>query len=117
MHRYVRTADDENYIIDSSPFNIDNRAGKIRNKLKSTKLQIVTLDGSSVIVDNVGSYDPASGELFLVGFKPSSVIGGVNFIKIKAIPANQSAISPQREDILTFDEDPSFSSAVIVESV
>jgi hypothetical protein len=33
------------------------------------------------------------------------------------VPANQSAIAPQREDILQFDEDPSFASAVIVESV
>jgi len=113
----IQAADDEKHIIDSSPFNIDNRAGKIRNKLNSTKLEIVTLDGSSIIVDNVGSYDPASGELSLVGFKPSSIIGGVNFIKVKATPANQSAIAPQREDILQFDEDPSFASAVIVESV
>ena len=113
----IAPADDIKYIIDSTPFNIDNTAGKIRNKLKSNKLQIVTLDGLTTIVDNVGSFDAATGILSLVGFKPSSVIGGVNYVKISATPANQSAIAPQREDILQFDEDPSFASAVIVESV
>ena len=113
----IAAADDVNFIIDSSAFNIDNRSAKIRNKLNSNKLQVVTLDGSSVIVDNIGSFNSANGTVSLVGFKPSSVIGGVNYIKIRAIPANPSAIAPVREDILQFDEDPSFASAVIVESV
>ena len=113
----IAAADDVNFIIDSSAFNIDNRSAKIRNKLNSNKLQIVTLDGSTVIVDNIGSFNPANGTVSLVGFKPSSVIGGVNYIKLKAVPANPSAIAPVREDILQFDEDPSFASAVIVESV
>ena len=113
----IAPADDIKYIIDSTPFNIDNTAGKIRNKLNSNKLQIVTLDGLTTIVDNVGSFDAATGILSLVGFKPNSIIGGVNYVKISATPANQSAIAPQREDILQFDEDPSFASAVIVESV
>ena len=113
----IAPTDDINYIIDSTPFNIDNRAGKIRNKLNSNKLQIVTLDGLTTIVDNVGSFDAAAGSLSLIGFKPSSIIGGVNYVKISVTPANQSAIAPQREDILQFDEDPSFASAVIVESV
>ena len=113
----IAPSDDVNFIVDSSPFNIDNTAGKIRNKLNSNKLQIVTLDGLTTIVDNVGSFDAATGTLSLVGFKPSSIIGGVNYIKISVTPANQSAIAPQREDILQFDEDPSFASAVIVTSV
>jgi len=113
----IAPADDINYIIDSTPFNIDNTAGKIRNKLNSNKLQIVTLDGLTTIVDNVGTFDAATGILSLVGFKPNSIIGGVNYVKVSAVPANQSAIAPQREDILQFDEDPSFASAVIVESV
>jgi len=113
----IQAADDKDFIIDSSAFNINNKSAKIRNKLSSNKLQVVTLDGDTVIVDNVGSFDPASGVISLVGLKPSSIIGGVNYIKIKAVPANQSAIAPQREDILQFDEDPSFASAVTVESV
>ena len=113
----IAPADDVNYIVNSTPFNVDGQAVKIRNKLSSTKLEIVSLDGLTVVVDNVGSFDPPNGVLSLVGFKPNSIIGGVNFIKVSVIPANQSAISPQRQDILEFDEDPSFASAVIVTSV
>lgn len=113
----IAAADDVNYTVNSTAFTIGNQTGKIRNKLNSTKLEIVTLDGLTIIVDNVGSYDPAAGTLSLVGFKPDTVIGGVNYIKISVTPSNQSAIAPQREDILQFDEDPSFASAVTVSSV
>lgn len=113
----IAPADDVNHIVNSTPFNIDNRAGKIRNKLNSNKLEVVTLDGLTIIVDNVGSFNATEGILNLVGFKPSSIIGAVNYIKVSVTPANQSAIAPQRQDILQFDEDPSFASAVIVESV
>ena len=108
--------DDEIFTVNSTAFNIDGRACKIRNKLNSNKLQVVTLDGSSVVVDNVGSYDAANSRLSLVGWQPNSIIGGVNYIKISVLPANQSAIAPVREDILQFDEDPSFASAVTVTS-
>ena len=112
----IAAPDDEVFTVDSTAFNIAGRACKIRNKLNSNKLQVVTLDGSSVVVDNVGSFDAANGRLNLVGWQPNSIIGGVNYIKISVLPANQSAIAPIREDILQFDEDPSFASAVTVTS-
>ncbi len=112
----IAPADDVNYIVDSTAFNIDNQVGKIRNKLNTNKLEIVTLDGTTTLIDNVGSFDPANGTLSIVGFRPGNIIGGVNYIKISVVPANQSAIAPQRQDILQFDEDPSFASAVIVTS-
>jgi len=113
----ISAPDDKNFIVDSTSFNIGGRACKIRNKLSSNKLQIVTIDGLTVVVDNVGSYDAAGGKLSLVGWQPNSIIGGVNYIKISVLPANQSAIGPIRQDILQFDEDPSFASAVTVTSI
>lgn len=112
----IAAPDDVNYIINSTSFNVGGRACKIRNQLNSNKLQVVTLDGTTVVVDNVGSYDAANGTLSLIGWQPGSIIGGVNYVKITVLPANQSAIAPDRQDILQFDEDPSFSSAVIVTS-
>jgi len=112
----IAAPDDKVFTVDSTAFNIDGRACKIRNKLNSNKLQVVTLDGSSVVVDNVGSFNAANGRLNLIGWQPNSIIGGVNNVKISVIPANQSAIAPIREDILQFDEDPSFASAVTVTS-
>ena len=112
----IAAPDDKNFIVDSSSFNIDGIACKIRNRLNSAKLQVVTLDGLTTIVDNVGSFNADNKTLKLVGFKPNSIIGGVNYIKISVVPANSSAIAPERQDILQFDEDPSFSSAVNVTS-
>ena len=112
----IQPADDEFYRVDSTPFVVSGKTVKIRNKLKTTKLEIVTLDGLTVVVDNAGSYDPVAGTLSLVGLKPSSVIGGVNYIKVSVVPSNQSSISPEREDIVVFDEEPSFAAAELVTS-
>jgi hypothetical protein len=112
----IAAPDDKIYIVSSTAFIIAGLTCKIRNQLNSNKLQVVTLDGITVVVDNIGSYESASGILSMVGFTPSSIVGGVNYIKISVSPANQSAIAPIRQDILVFDEDPSFASAVIVTS-
>ena len=112
----IAAPDDKIYIVSSTAFIIAGLTCKIRNQLNSNKLQVVTLDGVTVVVDNIGSYESGSGILSMVGFTPSSIVGGVNYIKISVSPANQSAIAPIRQDILVFDEDPSFASAVIVTS-
>lgn len=112
----IAIADDVNYIVDSTTFVVDGKICKIRNKLKTNKLEVFAISEQEVVIDNVGSYDASKGTLNLVGFSATSVIGNVSYIKISVTPANQSAISPQRQDILEYDEEPSFSSGVIVTS-
>lgn len=112
----IAAPDDEFYRVTTTPFVYNGKTCIIRNRLTSNKLQIVSLEDDSIVVDNIGEYASATGTLRLVGFRPSSIIGGVNFIKFSVVPANQSAISPTREDILVYDEDPSFASGVIVSS-
>jgi len=68
------------------------------------------------VTDNIGEYTSNTGIVKLVGFKLTSIVGNTSILKITAVPANQSAISPTREDIVIFDEGPSFSSGVIVTS-
>lgn len=112
----IAAPDDEFYRVTSSAFVIAGKSCIIRNKLKQNKLEAVTLEGDEVVVDNVGSYDAATGTLNISGFRPSGIIGNSTFIKISVVPANPSAIAPQREDILQYDPDPSFSSGVVVTS-
>ena len=112
----IAATDDENARITSSTFFIGSTGCIITNQLSSTKLQVVSATDRSVVVDNVGSFDPANGIVNIVGLKPTTISGGVEFIKISATPANQSAISPQREDILVSDTDPSFATGVVVSS-
>lgn len=112
----IAAPDDEFHRVTSNAFVVAGKSCVLRNKLKQTKLEAVTLEGDEVVVDNVGSYNPAAGTINISGFRPSGIIGNSVFIKISAVPANPSAIAPQREDVLQYDNDPSFSSGVIVTS-
>ena len=106
--------DDVNYIIKTTPFQFNGKTCIIRNKLSSNKLEVVTLGEQSVEADNIGSYNSATGVISIIGLRLQSIIGGDAFIKVSAVPANQSAISPLRNDILEYDSGPSFATGVVV---
>lgn len=110
----ISATDDKNYIITSSAFKYQGRICNIRNRLNSTTLEVIVLSDLSVAVDNIGSFNPTAGTVSIVGLRPEEIIGGTNFIKISATPANQSAIAPTRNDILKNDTDNSFVTPVIV---
>jgi hypothetical protein len=101
----IATPDDQDYRIESSRFTYDNdRVCLIKNLLGSNVLQIVDLSGN-VIVNNIGSYTTGTGKIQLVNFTPKSILNGVNFIKISAIPLNQGTLSPLRNYTLELDTD------------
>lgn len=110
----IAKADDENYIVTSSPFKYQGRVCNIRNRLSSTTLEVIVLSDLSVAVDNVGSFNPVTGTVNIVGLRPEEIIGGEDYIKISAVPANQSAIAPVRNDILKRDAVNSFITPVVV---
>lgn len=97
----IATADDEIVRVSSTRFTFNSRVCFIRNKLGSTKLQIINADGG-VEVDNIGTYTPDTGVVRLEGFNPSSVEGGAE-IKISVLPANQSTVRPLRNYVLNID--------------
>lgn len=101
----ILAIDDINYVVESSTF---QRPGattgtiincKIRNKLNTQILQIFNTETGDVVVDNVGYYTAAAGKVNLVGFSSSSD----SEIKLSVVPANASAIVPEREYILSYD--------------
>lgn len=106
--------DDKNIIIKTTPFQYQSKTCIIENKLNTNKLQVKSLDDQTIIADNIGSYNSATGIVSIVGLQVQSVIGGDAFIKVTATPANESAISPLRNDVLNYDRGPSFASAVNV---
>lgn len=95
--------DDVNHIITSSTFNYNNKICLIKNALNSTKLQVFSLADNLVVVDNVGQYSPVTGDVNIVGLTVDSFLGSTEQIKISATPANQSAVVPNREYIVTYD--------------
>ena len=110
----IATADDVNHIITSSAFTFRNKACILRNKLNTNKLEVFNQDDSEVIVDNVGSY--TSDTVSIVGLQVDGFIGSSSNIKLSATPANQSALTPFRQDIVEHDADASFTRIVDVES-
>ena len=95
------------YVIQSETFTFNGQTAYIRNKLSTNILQIVSLS-EAVLNSNCGSYDPGAGELNLQGVNVESLIGGSNFIKVTALPSNQSTIRPLRNSILELDLDKTF---------
>lgn len=92
--------DDVNYIVGSTRLTYQGNTVTIKNKLNSTDLQLVTSDGV-VLVDNVGSYNPASGVVSISGLNISAFIG--DEVKLFVIPANQSTVKPLLNYILDVD--------------
>ena len=113
----LRAPDDELPVITSSTFVVNNTPSIIRNKLSSTILQIVAVGTNEIVVDNIGSYDPIAKSVQIVSLKPSGISGAANYIKISAVPANQSFVTPTLNDILKYDAEASSVQPVITTAI
>ena len=110
----IAAPDDDTFIINSNQFTFEGIQCVLKNKLSSSVIQIVNVAGGAVVLDNVGSYDAGAGTMTINYFNPSSISGGETDIKISAIPANQSAISPTRNNLLVYDANRSAVTGVVV---
>lgn len=99
----IAPPDDDEYIIRSNPFVYQGVNCIIRNQLSSSNLQVVSTDGTTIINSSIGSFNSSAGSVTVNYFNPSTIIGGVSYIKLSAVPANQSAIAPGRNEALEFD--------------
>lgn len=97
----LKSPDDVDYIITSSQFLFKNKTCVLRNKLNTNKLEIYNGEDNEVIVDNVGSY--SDDVVSIVGLQVDNFVGANNFIKVSAVPANESSLTPFREDIVEQD--------------
>ena len=112
----------ETYVVRSGLFTVDGVTCRIINETYATagkgyssnKLQVINAGNGVVVVDNIGSYDATKLTVEIVSFRPSGLLGGGGDIKISVLPANQSAISPLRNDILYYDTSESVTTPVSV---
>jgi hypothetical protein len=104
----------ETHTITSTGFFSQGKRVALKNKLNSYKLQLIALDDNTVLVDNVGEYAPAGASISIVGITVDSIIGGNSFIKISAQAANESFSSPGQNQIVVYDDGPSFVQANLV---
>lgn len=110
----IADPDDQQFRVTSSSFIFRDQTCQIRNELNSRKLQVVNVTTDRAVVDNVGIYNPILGRVDLVGLEVDQLLGGQGYITISVVPANESAISPQREYILEQDVPRSAARGVIV---
>tara|TARA_B110000503_G_scaffold29130_1_gene46641 strand:- start:1875 stop:2321 length:447 start_codon:yes stop_codon:yes gene_type:complete len=110
----IAVPDDNEYTISSNQFTYNGVSCVLRNRLTTNIIQIVNAAGTNIIVDNIGNYSASEGVVTINYFTPSNIAGGDTQIKIAAVPANQSAISPIRNDLLVYDPNRSTATAVIV---
>lgn len=109
----IAEPDDVHYVITSTAFTYKNKTCTLRNKLNSNKLEVFNVDDREVIVDNVGSF---SGDtVSIVGLQIDNFVGADSFVKVSAKPANESAVTPFRQDVIEHDAGNSFSRIVEVE--
>ena len=92
--------------VTSTEFTFNSQTCLIRNQANSTKLQVVSVDGS-VEVDNIGSYGTTTGIVSIVGLNPQAFEG--TQITLSTTPANQNTIRPLRNYVI--DIDPALSSS------
>jgi len=114
------TPSDNDQIVRSSIFLVDGNPCRILNEQRAnvatSKLQVVESGTGTIIVDNIGSFSTTSGLLTITAFRPTGLLGGSTNIKISVIPANQSAIAPERQNIIKYDEEISTISVVTTEA-
>jgi hypothetical protein len=110
----IALPDDNEYIVTSNQFVYNGTTCILRNALSSSIIQIISLASNDVVVDNIGSYNATTGTVTINYFSPSSIGGGETQIKLAVVPANQSAISPTRNDLLVYDTNRSTITPVIV---
>ena len=80
----------------------------------STILELFSNLTQEVIVDNVGSF---SGDtVSITGLQVDSIVTGDTFVKVSVVPANQSFVTPLRENVIEFDAIQSSVSPVEVDS-
>jgi len=112
----IAEPDDKEHVVISSSFQYQGEVCIIRNKLNTTKLEVLSLVSQNILNDNIGSYQASTATVSIVGLLVEEIIGGTDYIKITVTPANQSAVSPIRNDVLEYDAGPSFSQGVVVTS-
>ena len=108
----IAIPDDNEYTVVSNQFTYDGQPAVLRNKLSSNIIQVVSISGGDVIVDNIGNYDAGAGTVVINYFNPTAIAGAGNEIKLAVTPSNPSAITPTRNELLQYD--PNSSSVVAV---
>jgi len=88
----------------SSQFIYAGQTAYLRNVKNSTSIEVCDIITGASLASNIGLYTPALGKIDLTGFEPTAIVGGTNYIKITARPADESTISPLRNYVIALEQ-------------
>ena len=111
----IASPDDKDYIITSDSFLFNGKTCKLRNRLNSNIIELQDVKTGLVTLDNIGYYDANEATLNLTGFVGTIISG--DYIRITALPANQSVINPIRNNVLKYDAAASLAFATLTDTV
>ena len=94
----LASPDKDNHIITTSTFRSNDQLVLIKNELGSNRLQLFNTSNTPIL-NNIGYYDGATGTVYINALN----IQESTLLKVSAIPANPSTISPPRNFIVSLD--------------
>lgn len=84
------------------------------DEIATSNLEMVRSSDGEVIIDSIGSYDASTGRVTLNSLKVQSIPASIKYIKVFAVPANQSVINSVRNNIIRYDAEESFNQEIVV---
>ena len=112
----IAAPDDKDYIIESENFNVGDKVAFLRNKLNSRTIELIDVSTGVPLQDSIGDYDENLGTINFSNFT-GTLITGNSFIRITAVPANESTITAVRSNLIEYDKTASTVEAVITTTV
>jgi len=111
----ISAPDDDNFIVESDPFNFQSKPCVLKNRLDTNIIEIIEIASGNPLIDNAGTYDAVNGTITLLNFT-GTILNGA-YIRVVATPANPSVISPLRNNIVRYDNQASRARAVITDTL
>jgi len=92
-----------------------NDNGDVTFEIRPTNsLEVYEVATGDIKQPNVGEYNATTGTVTIESLNVQSIVGNNNYIKVFAVPANQSVVGSVRNNILKYDTEGSFTNAIIV---
>ncbi len=86
------------------------------DEIATTNLEMVRSSDGEVVLDSIGSYDTSLGRVTINSLNVQSIPSSINYIKVFAVPANQSVLNSVRNNIIRYDAENSFNQEIIVDT-
>lgn len=79
----------------------------------TTNLEVYEINTGRILSNSVGSFDPKTGIVTIESLQIDSIVGARNYIKLFAVPANESLIDVSLNNLIAYDVEESSARALV----